>query len=102
MYNCRRKKDCESKCGHCEIIDDCGGKCPICDDFSTDEFLKIPQYLYNQDKEAYNRVLSENIGDHAIQDAPLSKAIFEINPHHIITTNYDRLLEESNSGLNSQ
>lgn len=100
--NCRRKKDCESKCGHCEIIDDCGGKCPICDDFSTDEFLKIPQYLYNQDKEAYNRVLSENIGDHAIQDAPLSKAIFEINPHHIITTNYDRLLEESNSGLNIQ
>ena len=47
--NCQRKQDCESKCGHCEIIDDCGGKCPICDDFSTDEFLKIPQYLYNQD-----------------------------------------------------
>lgn len=100
--NCRRKQDCESKCGHCEIIDDCGGKCPICDDFSTDEFLKIPQYLYNQDKKAYNRILLENIGDHAIQDAPLSKAIFEINPHHIITTNYDRLLEESNSDLNSQ
>lgn len=35
-------------------------------------------------------------------DAPLSSAIFDINPGHIITTNYDQLLESSRNVFREQ
>ena len=79
---CRHKKE------GCEIT------CLLKGDFSTDEFLKIPQYVFNKDKELYGRVLIESIPP-VTADAPLSSAIFDINPAHIITTNYDQLLETS-------
>ena len=41
------------------------------------------------------QVLTESISTMVV-DAPLSSAIFDINPVHIITTNYDQLLESSN------
>lgn len=64
--------------------------------FSTDEYIKIPQYYYSYDqsenhqnyysilKEAFNRNFQPNI---------LNDLIVSLNPDHIITTNYDHLLD---------
>ena len=84
--------DCSHKDEHCEE------SCKLKEDYSNDEFLKIPQYVYNQNPDLYNQILSEQIQE-VSEDAPLSKLIFNINPAHIITTNYDTLLESSTSEL---
>ena len=94
---CRHKKTCEKRCKECKQRKDCQGKCLAAEDLSTDDYLKIPQYVFNHNRQSYKRVIKENIDDKCIPDAPLSKAIFEIHPAHIITTNYDRLLEASDS-----
>lgn len=84
-----------SKCSTCRHkAENCERDCKFRNDFSTDEFLKIPQYVYNQNSSLYKKILLENILD-VEADAPLSSAIFDINPAHIITTNYDHLLESS-------
>lgn len=84
-----------SKCSTCKNSKDgCSDFCLLKEDYSTDEFLKIPQYVYNKSKDLYDKILKENIKDVSV-DAPLSEAIFDINPVHIITTNYDTLLESS-------
>jgi len=84
-----------SKCSTCRHKEDgCADTCLLANDFSTDEFLKIPQFVYNKDKDLYYQVLEDNLPD-VVTDAPLSSAIFDINPVHIITTNYDTLLESS-------
>lgn len=94
---CPHKNDCESRCDKCSNKDLCDNKCLSINDFTSDEYLKIPQFVYNKKQALYYEVLRNCITDKAIHDAPLSKAIFEINPDHIITTNYDKLLESSNS-----
>lgn len=99
--SCRHKNDCRKKCEKCSNNGSCTKKCLTVNDFSTDDFLRIPQYVYNQSQKTYNTVLKRCISD-KIVDAPLSKAIFEINPTHIITTNYDRLLEGSSSEFRKQ
>lgn len=86
---CRHKKE------GCEIT------CLLKDDFSTDELLKIPQHVFNKDKELYNRILTESFPTVSV-DAPLSSAILDINPAHIITTNYDQLLETSKNIFSQQ
>lgn len=84
-----------SRCENCRHrSDSCEEACLFKNDFSTDEFLKIPQHVFNKNKELYSRVLHESIPTVTI-DAPLSSAIFDVNPAHIITTNYDHLLESS-------
>ena len=91
-----------SKCDDCKHRDDgCEENCRLREEYSNDEFLKIPQYVYNQDPNLYNQILEDQIKEVSV-DAPLSKAIFNINPTHIITTNYDTLLESSTSELREQ
>lgn len=91
-----------SKCDDCKHRDDgCEETCRLREEYSNDEFLKIPQYVYNQDPNLYNQILEDQIKE-VSEDAPLSKAIFNINPTHIITTNYDTLLESSTSELREQ
>lgn len=99
---CWHKDDCKKRCSSCSNRDDCIQKCLVSDDFSSDEYLKIPQYVYNHDETIYWGVVKKSIADESVPDAPLSKAIFEINPSHIITINYDRLLEASESEYKSQ
>ena len=99
--SCRHKNDCQKKCEKCSNNGSCTKKCLTVNDFSSDDFLRIPQYVYNQSQKTYNTVLKRCISN-KIVDAPLSKAIFEINPTHIITTNYDRLLEGSSSEVRKQ
>ena len=84
-----------SKCISCRYRSEtCEDNCFFKNEYSADEFLKIPQYVYNTDKALYDQILTESISA-AGADSPLSSAIFDINPAHIITTNYDQLLESS-------
>lgn len=83
-----------SRCTYCTYKHKkCKESCKFKREYSTDEFLKIPQYLFNKNKKKYWEILNECIAKSV--DAPLSSTIFEINPAHIITTNYDDLLESS-------
>lgn len=91
-----------SKCTSCKHKNEgCEKYCLFKDDYSADEFLKIPQYVFNTDESLYNKVLAESIPMMTV-DAPLSSAIFDINPGHIITTNYDQLLESSRNVFREQ
>lgn len=77
------KKDCESKYN-----------------FSQDEFLRIPEYFYQADKskehnDYYNFIVS--VLDSNKKSNPIDDEIFNLLPHHIITTNYDQLLENSDN-----
>ena len=83
-----------SRCDFCtKKTKKCKETCKFYDEFSNDEFLKIPQYVYNRSKRLYERVLLENIEHDRSINAPLSNAIFDLAPAHIITTNYDKLIE---------
>lgn len=90
-----------SKCSTCSHKKECTEDCALVKNYSTDDFLKIPQFVYNKSQEMYKRVLLESIMD-VVVDAPLSFALFDINPVHIITTNYDRLIESSSNVLCNQ
>lgn len=62
---------------------------------SSDEYLKIPQYYYNTyGKEEYEKVIKDEL-DIEVQPNDIHELIFKLNPSHIITTNYDRLLEDT-------
>ena len=62
---------------------------------SSDEFLKIPQYYYNIfGAEEYKKVIKEELDING-QPNEIHELIFKLNPKHIITTNYDRLLEHT-------
>ncbi|MCW6092372.1 SIR2 family protein, partial [Clostridium sporogenes] len=64
-------------------------------ELSSDEYLKIPQYYYNiHGRENYERVIKEVL-DIERECNEIHELIFRLNPKHIITTNYDRLLENT-------
>ena len=66
--------------------------------FSQEEFLRIPQYYYQNntenDHESYFNLIRTTLsgGD---GPNPIDDEIFALLPRHIITTNYDSLLEDS-------
>lgn len=92
-----------SKCKVCNFKnkgictdDDCKEKY----NFSQDEFLKIPKYYYDNDNsinhEKYKNIIKEKLGVSA-ESNDIDNIILELLPDHIITTNYDTLLENANS-----
>lgn len=62
--------------------------------FSTDEFLKIPQYAYDTDSKRYLEILERIMLVHAKSNS-LNKMILKLLPNHIVTTNYDKLIENT-------
>lgn len=66
---------------------------------NQDEFLKIPQYYYDSDKspdhEDYKSIIQKTLSSDCSSNV-LNDIVFKLLPHHIITTNYDKLLEKSN------
>ncbi|EJQ32380.1 hypothetical protein IEC_05392 [Bacillus toyonensis] len=63
---------------------------------SSDAYLKIPQFYYNERREKeYFEKLNEVFFSRKYKTNPLHNEIFKLNPTHIITTNYDTLLEEA-------
>lgn len=63
--------------------------------FSADEYLKIPQYYFNKKKrkEYFNKV--KNLLSKKANPNIINYLICELKPKHIITTNYDDLLEQT-------
>ena len=64
--------------------------------FCSDEFLKIPQYVYNNNPRKYIRLLEKHFGASSLSDKEpnhIHNLILELSPKHIITTNYDPLIE---------
>lgn len=88
-----------SKCLSCQHKDSkCTNNCKFKEEYSPDEYLKIPQYLFNKDQNKYYEIIKNSfVKENKNINAPLSKVIFELNPVHIITTNFDDLLESCNS-----
>lgn len=64
--------------------------------------LKIAQILYNEKGEKeYNDIIKKSLFKNKSSYNPLHEIIFELNPQHIITTNYDDFFEDiiKNKGL---
>lgn len=63
--------------------------------YSQNEYLRIPQKYYNQrgHKEYYD--LLRDIFDLDLQSNKIHDEILNLNPIHLITTNYDDLLEQA-------
>ena len=62
--------------------------------FSSEEFIKIPQYYYEKDEYQYLQLLIEKFGENHKSNI-IDSLIIDIKPEHIITTNYDHLLEDT-------
>lgn len=62
---------------------------------SSEDFLKIPQIYYNsKGKSKYFQKVHSQL-DAKKEPNKIHKLIMRINPYHILTTNYDDLLEQS-------
>lgn len=61
---------------------------------SVDSFLKISQYYYNDRKEKEYFDLIDKIFNINYEPNEIHKMLFEFFPQHVITTNYDELLEK--------
>lgn len=88
------------KCSNCTNRT---SKCPSddCNDrfmFTQDEMLRIPEYLFQQDisekNSEYFSLIKNTLRSEATSN-PIDDEVFRILPHHIITTNFDPLLENS-------
>lgn len=81
---------CHFKTSHCE------NTCHHKYYFSTDEYIKIPQYFYSYDQSKnhhdYYAILKEAF-QHDFKPNILNDLITSLRPEHIITTNYDHLLD---------
>lgn len=106
----------ENKCTSCEIKDliceECGKQIEICGmdgyncklkyDFSAEDFLRIPQHFYEsfgdteEEKKPYYDFLKEKFCSDEYETNIIDEIIIKLQPEHIITTNYDHLLENVN------
>ncbi len=68
--------------------------CPI----RQDEYITIPELYYDSDNsknhKSYTKIIKNTLNTEA-ESNDIDRIIFQIVPHHIITTNYDKLLEKS-------
>ena len=65
------------------------------DDYSSDEYLRIPQIFHDvEGEEAYDKVL-EDVFSVDRDTNSIHEKILAMNPVHIITTNYDDLIEKA-------
>lgn len=71
--------------------DDCGFR----NQYSQEEYLRIPEYFYQSaGAEEYYRFIETALRSDNSSNA-IDDEVFRIYPHHVITTNYDSLLEDS-------
>lgn len=62
--------------------------------FSSDEFLKIPQFYFEiMGEKEYEGFLQQKFNATYLPNA-INELIIELSPEHIITTNYDHLIED--------
>lgn len=67
-------------------------------EYTSDDYLRIPQVFYDilddGDKKQYDEIL-ESVFDVEKEPNPIHYKILTMNPVHLITTNYDNLLEKT-------
>lgn len=86
-----------TQCLSCHFkTNDCDKTCQHKYRFSTDEYIKIPQYFYSHDSsychQDYYDVLQKEFDKDFLPNI-LNDLIVSLEPEHIITTNYDHLLD---------
>lgn len=82
-----------------ELIDEMNGGI----DIDESEYEVIPQLYYQEHGETnYYKKIGKTLKINTVKPNPIHKEIFQLNPSHIITTNYDDLIEQEqvNSGTN--
>lgn len=83
-----RCSSCDKNSSTCKCFD-CNEK------FTQEEYLRIPEYFYQtKGKEEYFSFLYKELGYESMSN-PIDDEILRIFPSHIITTNYDSLIENS-------
>lgn len=85
------------KCDYCPNKSESCQKseCKLRYNFSSDEYLKISEYYYNKYPDKYKEILKNKLKSEKPPNS-IDHIIFKILPHHIITTNFDTLLEDTN------
>lgn len=96
----------KNKCESCKLKESICGEydeknklysrdsCELKYDFSSEDFLRIPQYFYERDgKEKYHEFLNDKFCNKEFETNIIDEIIIQLQPEHIITTNYDHLLE---------
>ena len=101
----------ENKCTSCEIRDlvcgECGKKIKLCSledqecklkyNFSAEDYLRIPQHFFEsfgEEKQPYYEFLEDKFCSDKYVPNIIDEIIVRLQPEHIITTNYDHLLED--------
>lgn len=67
--------------------------------FSYEEKMIIPEKLYNINEEKYYKILLDSFKNSDSKKSVFSELFMKIKPDHIITTNYDKLIEYDDSFL---
>lgn len=68
--------------------------------YSNEEYLSIPQMYYysiGQDESKYYDFINSCFGNEKLIPNAIHKMIFDLNPHALVTTNFDDLLETAAS-----
>lgn len=63
---------------------------------STDEYIRIPQYFYGMDESEGHKIYYDTLREIISPEAEpniLNELIAKIHPKHIVTTNYDKLMD---------
>lgn len=68
---------------------------------STDEYIRIPQYFYGVDESDGHKMYYETLRNIISPEAKpniLNELIVDLHPRHIVTTNYDKLMDQVAEG----
>ncbi len=68
------------------------------DDYSSDEYLKIPQMFYyslGENKDEYYKFIKVQLHSSSLMPNTIHREMLNLNPSSFITTNYDTLLEDA-------
>lgn len=64
---------------------------------STNEYIRIPQYFYGMDDSTGHKEYYETLKEIILPEAEpniINELIAQIHPKHIVTTNYDKLMDQ--------
>ena len=68
------------------------------DDYSSDEYLQIPQMFYyslGEKKSEYNKFVKEQLHSNELSPNDIHHEMLDLNPASFMTTNYDTLIEDA-------
>lgn len=96
LIKCFAKKLNIDKCNKCSFRNssNCPPDCKEKYNFCQDDYLKIPQYFYNEKESDYFNIIKEIFNVRA-KPNKINDMIMDLQPKHIITTNFDKLIENT-------